>query len=88
MNVLCNYVKERWRIIIFPRNVQHPSHFFKEEKERIIVGPAAVELGGVLILPREKDFKKITKKEIVEIYDEVSIEPKKFEKLKAAIRNS
>ena len=88
VNVLCNYVKERWRIIIFPRNVQHPSHFFKEEKERIIVGPAAVELGGVLILPREKDFKKITKKEIVEIYDEVSIEPKKFEKLKAAIRNS
>ena len=29
-----------------------------------------------------------TKKEIAEIYDEVSIEPKKFEELKAAIRNS
>ncbi len=88
MNVLCNYLNGNWRVIIFPRNVQHPSHFFKSEEERIVVGPAAVELGGVLILPREKDFKKITKKEITEIYNEVSIEPGKFEKLKAAIRNS
>ncbi len=88
MNVLCNYVKESWRVIIFPRNAQHPSHFYKSEEERIVVGPAAVELGGVLILPREGDFRKITKKEITDIYNEVSIEPEKFEKLKAAIRNS
>ena len=88
LNILCNYKNEKWKIIIFPRNAQHPSHFFKSDEKRIVVGPAAVELGGVLILPREEDFKKITKKEIAEIYDEVSIEPKKFEALKAAIRNS
>ena len=88
LNILCNYKYGKWRIIIFPRNAQHPSHFYKSEEKRIVVGPAAVELGGVLILPRAEDFKKITKKEIAEIYDEVSIEPKKFEALKAAIRNS
>ncbi|MBN2636354.1 MAG: DUF4922 domain-containing protein [Prolixibacteraceae bacterium] len=88
MNLLCNYIKGKWRIIIFPRNVQHPSHFFKAEKERIIVGPAAVELGGVLILPRIEDFKKITKTEIAEIYNEVSIEYDKFEKLKVALINA
>ena len=88
MNVLCNYIGDRWRVILFPRNAQHPTHFFKPEEHRIVVGPASVELGGVLILPRIGDFKKITKKEIAEIYDEVSIEPKKFEELKAAIRNS
>ena len=88
LNILCNYIHGKWRVIIFPRNVQHPSHFFKPEGERIVVGPAAVELGGSLILPRKQDFNKITKKEIAEIYDEVSIEPEKFEELKAAIRNS
>lgn len=88
MNILSNYIRGKWRVILFPRNAQHPSHFFKPEEKRIVVGPASVELGGVLILPREGDFKKITKQEIAEIYDEVSIEPEKFEKLKAAIRSS
>lgn len=88
MNILCNYTKNKWRVVIFPRNTQHPSHFFRNDEKRIVVGPAAVELGGVLILPRKEDFKKITQKEITEIYDEVSIEPEKFERLKASIRNS
>ncbi len=79
MNVLCNYENNRYRLIIFPRNVQHPSHFHKKGDERIVVGPASVELGGMLVLPREEDINKITKKEIAEIYDEVSITNKNFE---------
>ena len=86
MNILCNFIENKWRVIIFPRNIQHPSHFFKTGEQRIIVGPATVELGGILILPREEDFLKITAKEIEEIYTEVTIQPDKFEKLKTEIK--
>ncbi|MCG6188967.1 DUF4922 domain-containing protein [Maribellus maritimus] len=78
MNVLCNYTKNQWRVIIFPREKQRPSHFFRDDEQKIVVGPASVEMGGILVLPREEDFKKITKKEIEEIYSEVSISKEKF----------
>jgi len=87
MNILCNFVDKSWRVIIFPRNKQHPSHFFKTEEKRIIVGPAAVELGGLLVLPREDDFKKITKTEIAEIYSEITIDSEKYNNLVQSIKS-
>lgn len=81
MNVLCNFEEGEWRVILFPREKQRPSHFFKTDEKQIIVSPAAVELGGVIVLPREEDFKKITKKEVSEIYEEVTIENKRFTNL-------
>jgi ATP adenylyltransferase/5',5'''-P-1,P-4-tetraphosphate phosphorylase II len=73
LNILCNYHRNEWRVIIFPREKQRPSHFFETGKKQIIVGPASVELGGVLILPRDEDFRKITKNLLKEIYEEVTL---------------
>ena len=87
MNILCNFIDGKWRVTIFPRDKQHTSHFFKTEEERIVVGPAAVELGGVLVLPRENDFNKITKTEIAEIYNEVTIDSEKYKNLIQSIRS-
>ena len=87
MNILCNFTDKKWRVTIFPRDKQHPSHFFKTEEKRIVVGPAAVELGGLLVLPREDDFKKITKTEIAEIYNEVTIDSEKYKNLVQSIKN-
>lgn len=86
-NVLCNFENGKWRIIIFPREKQRPSHFFRTDEKQIIVGPAAVELGGVLVLPRKEDFEKITKKEVIEIYEEVTINNKSFKKLKEQLQS-
>ncbi|MDR2910888.1 MAG: DUF4922 domain-containing protein [Bacteroidales bacterium] len=87
MNIICNFINNEWKIIIFPREKQHPSHFFKTGEEQIIIGPAAVELGGILILPREDDFNKITKTEIVEIYNEVTVGSEKYNNLVQSIKN-
>lgn len=79
MNILCNFENEKWRVIIFPRGKQRPSHFFETGEKQIIVSPAAVEMGGILVLPRENDFRKITKNNIAEICNEVTIDNEKFE---------
>ena len=87
MNILCNFIDGKWKITIFPRDKRHPSHFFNPEETRIVVGPASVELGGVLVLPRENDFKKITKTEIAEIYNEVSISNEEYKNLIQSIKS-
>ncbi len=73
MNVLAFYENGKWHVIIFPRRKQRPSHFYKSDENRIIVGPATVEMGGILILPRQNDFNSMNHKVIAEIYDEVVI---------------
>lgn len=87
MNILCNFMEGYWRLIIFPREKQRPTHFFRTDGKQLIVSPAAVELSGILILPRKEDFEKITKREVEEIYDEVVINKESFEQLKQALKH-
>ncbi len=88
MNIICNFSEKKWRIIIFPRRKQRPSHFYHNSEKQIIVGPAAVEMGGILVLPRKEDYYKITIKEITEIYQEVTISSEKLNSLISRIQNS
>ena len=81
LNILCSFLKGKWRVIIFPREKQRPSHFYRTDESQLLVSPAAVEMGGVLVLPEEQDFKKITKKEIEVIYGEVTVNKEVFETL-------
>ena len=78
LNVLCNYENGNWHIILFPRKKQRPSHYFQEDDKKLVVSPAAVELGGVFILPREEDFLAMNSQLITEIFNEVCIEEKDF----------
>ena len=75
MNILASFENGNYRLTIFPRKAQRPSCYFKEDPERIIVSPASVEMGGLIIIPRNDDFKKITKNDLEKIFKEVSFEP-------------
>lgn len=86
MNILCSYAGNEWRLMLFLREKQRPSHFYRNENP-IVVGPASVECGGLLILPREEDFQAINAVDIAEIYGEVAIKPEDFYKLTQALKN-
>ena len=73
LNILCWYDKNKWSIAIFIRSKHRPSHYFAEGDSNILISPASVDLGGVFITPLEKDFEKITSKEIREILAEICI---------------
>jgi hypothetical protein len=75
-----------WRIVVFPRAKHRPDFYYKEGEQRILLSPAAVDLGGVCITPLEEDFRKITREEIVRMYDEVCLSEKRFAQLKAKLR--
>lgn len=80
INLVSFYEEESgWRIIIFLRAKHRPAIFFTEGDEKMLVSPAAIDLGGVCIFPREEDFKKITKDQIGDIFKEVFVDKKKLE---------
>lgn len=73
VNILCWYNNEQYTILLYVRDKHRPSHFFAEDDSNILLSPASVDLGGVLITPLEKDFKKLNETLIKEILDEICI---------------
>lgn len=71
LNIICTY-NNFWRVIIFPRKKHRPTYFFDEGENKILISPAAVDMGGVLIFPREEDYNKINKETIIDIYRQVT----------------
>lgn len=83
MNIISLYDAEfGWRIIVFLRAKHRSHHYFEEdEKKKILVSPAAIDLGGVCIFPREEDFNRINEELIEEIFREVFIDKNKLDEL-------
>lgn len=80
LNVLA-YYRDGWQILVFPREKHRPWQFFEKGVKHIMLSPASVDMGGTLITPLEKDFNKITKEDIVDIFSQVSFSTLRFEGL-------
>jgi len=66
---------------IIPRVLHRPSQFFDTGAGQILLSPASVDLGGVVITPREEDFLKITKENIIDIFSQVCMKERDLAKL-------
>ncbi|MCX5815742.1 MAG: DUF4922 domain-containing protein [Proteobacteria bacterium] len=67
------YKKERWRLLVFPRAKHRPDAFFKKDNYRVVVSPAVIEMGGVIVTPVESDFERLDASDVEGIYREVSL---------------
>ncbi len=81
LNLLSFYRNQRWNLLLFPRAKQRSSHYYDSGPRQLLISPAAVELGGLVILPRIEDFLKITPKELAEVFEEVTIGADDFRRL-------
>jgi ATP adenylyltransferase/5',5'''-P-1,P-4-tetraphosphate phosphorylase II len=73
LNILAWKEEDEWVIIIFPREKHRPSCYFAEGNDNILISPASVDMGGVFIIPLEKDFNKISSEDIRLILKEVCL---------------
>lgn len=85
MNLFCLYEGAAWRAVVFPRSRHRPDVYFKSGDDRIIISPGAVDMGGLLIVPREEDFTRLDAATILNILREVSLSDEMIEKITAAI---
>ncbi len=89
MNIISSYEADTgWRIIIFLRSKHRPDRYFMNDDRKLLISPAAVDLGGVCITPLKKDFETITKEDLIEIFREVSIGKEQFEFVKTKLHES
>lgn len=79
MNLLCSYGDSAWRVILFPRSKHRPDAYFKEGDERILISPAAVDIGGLVVTPLEKDFNTVDSVTVKGIFEEVGLAQEKVD---------
>jgi galactose-1-phosphate uridylyltransferase len=73
LNILAYSNPDAWIIHIIPRKLHRPVQFYNEGFEQILLSPASVDLGGVIITPREEDFYKISVSDVKDIFSQVCI---------------
>ena len=59
--------------VIFPRKKHRPDCYYAPEPERLMVSPGALDMGGLLITPREEDFRRLTPTLAADILREVTL---------------
>jgi hypothetical protein len=87
INLLCQYQTPQWRVILFPRRKHRPDVFFKEGDEKVLISPASVDMGGLIVTPVEKDFRTVDAQLIEAIYEEVSWDETTMNKVKSDLRS-
>jgi len=85
MNLLCTYTGQCWRLMIFPRRKHRPDAYFREGEERLLVSPGAVDMGGIIVTPREEDYCALDADLIWGIFREVAYDDAAVETLLARL---
>ena len=72
LNLLCWKTGSKYYLIVFPRKRHRPTQFYAQGDDNILLSPGAVDLGGVLITPLEKDFQKLSISDVTDIFDQIT----------------
>jgi hypothetical protein len=75
INIISTHGGGLWTVYLFPRARHRPASFFAEGDDRITVSPGAIDMAGVLVVPREEDFARIGAEQAIAIFSEVSASP-------------
>jgi hypothetical protein len=71
LNILVYSDHSGWIVHLIPRKIHRPSQFFREGSDQIVLSPASVDLGGLIITPRKEDFERLSKDDVTDIFRQV-----------------
>ena len=73
MNIVSWRIGDDFISVVFPRRSHRPACYDAVGDAQLLVSPGAVDMAGLLILPREEDFLRITPEAVHQIYTDVSM---------------
>lgn len=73
LNLFVQYEENRWHFFFFPRKTHRPTQYFAEDASYRMISPGAIDMAGVLVLPRKEDFDALTLNELKDVYHQVSL---------------
>ncbi len=76
MNVIAWCAGDVLLSVVLPRKKHRPSCY-----DECMVSPGAVDMGGLIITPREQDFRSLTSEKVLDILKEVSLTDEQVEKV-------
>ena len=71
LNMVAVYDRKIWTVHIFPRSVYRPTQYFHTGNDQFLISPASLDMGGLIVTPREEDFLKITEEDVFDIFEQV-----------------
>ena len=74
-------------MVLIPRRKHRPDCYFAEGKSQMLVSPGALDMGGLIITPREEDFNRMTPKIAASILKEVGITEGQAEQIAKKIQS-
>ena len=74
--------------VVFPRRAHRPQCYFAKDEEQMLVSPGALDMAGLIITPREEDFKRISATQVQQILDDVSITREQMNEVTEKIKAS
>jgi galactose-1-phosphate uridylyltransferase len=81
MNIIAYISDNEFIIHIIPRKLHRPFQYFAEGSEKVLLSPGVVDLGGVLITPREEDYFKLNNGLLENILQQVCFSDKEISTL-------
>ncbi len=73
MNVIMWHHAEETLSVILPRRKHRPDCYTASGDAQYIISPGAVDMGGLIITPREEDFRRLTPDVVSGIFQEISL---------------
>lgn len=69
LNLLASKQDGVYRLIVIPRRAHRPAEFGTDDGS-FMISPASIDMSGVLVLPRRKDFDRLTAADIRSIFQQ------------------
>ena len=63
-----------------------PNSFFAEGEEQILFSPASVDFGGVCITPLERDFNRMNRELLTDMFSQLSVQRDVLDAVAQAVR--
>ena len=73
--------------VVLPRRKHRPDCYTATGDAQYIISPGAVDMGGLIITPREQDFRRVTPELILDIYRELSLTPEQMQEVAEKVKS-
>ena len=88
MNIIAWRKGDEYISVVIPREKHRPEAYFAEGDAQMMVSPGALDMSGLIITPREEDFRKLTEESATAILQECGVSMDKMNSIITKLKAS
>ena len=88
MNIIAWRKGDEYISVVIPREKHRPEAYFAEGDAQMMVSPGALDMSGLIITPREEDFRKLTEESASAILQECGVSTDKMNSIITKLKAS